>query len=145
MKNLSVLLLTQVIVVGSCQEKKVDDPEQLNSVVVGFFFEGIKAKDFQKMKDLTTSDFVIFEDGKLFNNDSLFKQMNSVANYTAEYTFNNFDTYVDNNSGSTSYFNHGEIVLNDTLEIKIDWLESATFKKIDGKWKMDFLHSTIRK
>jgi hypothetical protein len=144
MKKVPILLLTQVILLGSCQEKKADDPEQLNSVVVGFF-DGIKTKDFQKMIDLTTPDFVIFEDGKLFNNDSLFKQMNSVAKYTAEYTFDNFHTQVDNNSGSTSYFNHGEIVLNDTVEIKIDWLESATFKKVDGKWKMNFLHSTVRK
>ena len=144
MKKLSILLLTQVILLSACQQKKVDDPEQLNGVVVSFF-DGIKTKDFQKMNDLTTADFVIFEDGKLFNNDSLFKQMNSFAKYTAEYAFDNFDTYVDANSGSTSYFNHGEIVLNDTIEIKIDWLESATFKKVDGKWKMDFLHSTVRK
>jgi len=31
------------------------------------------------------------------------------------------------------------------LKMTYDWVESVTFKKIDGEWKMNFLHSTVRK
>ncbi|MBC8769345.1 nuclear transport factor 2 family protein [Arenibacter sp. BSSL-BM3] len=101
--------------------------------------------DFKKMRDLTTDDFIIYEDGVVFNNDSIFKMMKSFPKYTAEYEFENLRINVDNNSGNINYFNHANFVFNDTTKVKFDWLESATFKKIDGKWKMDFLHSTVRK
>jgi hypothetical protein len=27
----------------------------------------------------------------------------------------------------------------------VDWVESATFRKLDGEWKIDFLHSTVKR
>ena len=109
------------------------------------YFDGIKTKDFQKMRDLTTDDFVLYENGKVFNNDSLFKIINNFPKYTAGYKLEKLKINVDNNSGNIIYYNHGDFVFNDTTKVKFDWLESATFKKVDGKWKMDFLHSTVRK
>ena len=43
------------------------------------------------------------------------------------------------------YLNRGDLVFNDTMRVTYNWLESATFKKVDGVWKMNFLHSTVRK
>ena len=144
MKYFSILLLIPFLLLSSCQEKKTDNPAQLETVLVGYF-DGIKTKDFQKMRDLTTTDFVLYENGKVFNNDSIFKMIQSFPKYTAKYKFENLKINVDNNSGNIHYFNHGDFVFNDTIKVKVDWLESATFKKVDGKWKMDFLHSTVRK
>jgi hypothetical protein len=139
-----LLLLTLLLAVSSCQEKKTDNPEQLKAVLIGYF-DGIETKDFQKMHDLTTEDFVLFEDGVVFTNDSLFNMMNSFESFSADYNFENLKIYVDNRSGNIQYYNPGNFIFNDTIEVKLDWLESATFKKIDGEWKMDFLHSTVRK
>ena len=144
MKQLSILLLTQILLFSSCQEEKTNNPDQLKSVLIGYF-NGIETMDFKKMRDLTTDDFIIYENGVVFNNDSIFKMMKSFPKYTAEYKFENLKINVDNNSGNINYFNHAKFVFNDTTTVKFDWLESATFKKIDGKWKMDFLHSTVRK
>jgi hypothetical protein len=52
---------------------------------------------------------------------------------------------MDVNSGDIIYYNHGDFVINDTIKTQVDWLESAIFRKIDGKWKLHFLHSTVRK
>jgi hypothetical protein len=52
---------------------------------------------------------------------------------------------IDETSGDIIYYNHGDFVINDTINMQVDWLESATFKKVDGQWKMKFLHSTVRK
>lgn len=144
MKYLPILLLTPFLLLSSCQEQKADNPEQLRTVLTGYF-DGIKTKDFQKMRDLTTADFIIYEDGKVFNNDSLFNMINSFPKYTVEYKLEHMKINVDNSSGHIRYFNHGDFVFNDTTQVTFDWLESATFRKIDGKWKMDFLHSTSRK
>ena len=137
-------LLIQLIVLSSCLQNKTDEQEQIKTVLMGYF-DGIKTKDFQKMRDLTTDDFVLYENGKVFNNDSLFKIINNFPKYTAGYKLEKLKINVDNNSGNIIYYNHGDFVFNDTTKVKFDWLESATFKKLDRKWKMDFLHSTVRK
>ena len=62
-----------------------------------------------------------------------------------EWKFDKIKVNIDNESGDISYLNHGEFVINDTIKMKFDWVESATFRKVDGKWKMNLLHSTVRK
>lgn len=145
MKKLILIVLIQAALLTACQQKnQKDDPEQLKAVLIDYF-NGIKTKDFQKMKDITTSDFILFEDGKVYNNDSLISLLKNFPNYSAEYKFDNFKINVDNNTGNMCYFNHGEFVINDTTHMTSNWLESANFKKVDNKWKLEFLHSTVRK
>ena len=146
MKNVSLIFFVIVgLLFSACQQSaETDDPENLK-IVLTEYFNGIKTKDFQKMKDLTTNDFVLFEDGKVFNNDSLFKMINSFPQYTVEYTFDNMTINVDNKTGNMRYSNRGEFVMMDTMRMTYNWLESATFKKVDDTWKLEFLHSTVSK
>src|SRR6266852_3061759 len=143
MKTIIVFLLV-ILALDSCQQSKSDDGENLKLTLTDYF-DGIKNKDIKKMNQVTTADFIIYEDGKVWNNDSLIKVLNTFPKFTAKYTFDGFRINVDNTSGSMSYFNHGDFTLKDTTKMTFDWIESATFKKIDGKWIIDFLHSTIRK
>ena len=129
----------------SCQEeKKLDNPDLLKQILISYF-DGIKDTDLDKMNAVTTSDFVLFEDGKVWNNDSLFNFLNSMSPYVAVFTFDNFKINIDTENGNMYYFNHMDFTLNDTTELKYDWIESASFKKIEGEWKMNFLHSTVKK
>ena len=141
-------ILFFVILLGlltACQQtNQKDDPEKLKSVLMDYI-DGIKNRDLNKMNAVTTTDFVLFEDGKVFNNDSLFNFINSFSKFNADYKFDNFKINVDNNSGNRSYFNHGELTINDTTHLTFNWLESATFKKVNNIWKLEFLHSTVRK
>lgn len=141
-------LLLVIIFVGflfSCQEeKKLDNPDQLKQVLTSYF-DGIENRDFDKMKDVTTNDFVLFEDGKIWNNDSIINMLKAMPPFDATYKIDNFDINIDNENGNMFYFNHLDATLNDTTKLVYDWIESATFKKIDGEWKMNFLHSTVRK
>ncbi len=105
----------------------------------------MKDKDFEKMKAITTDDFVLFEDGKVWNNDSLINLINSMPDFTAVYSFKDFNINIDVQNANMYYLNHMDLTLNDTTEVKYDWIESATFRKKDGIWKMNFLHSTVRK
>jgi hypothetical protein len=145
MKNLPVIILvTGVLFFYSCQQNKKDDPEKLKAVLTGYF-DAIKARDFQKMKDLSTEDFVLFEDGMVFNNDSLINLISTMPNAVVDYKFENFIINVDQNTGNMRYYNQGEFTINDTIHLAPRWLESATFKKIGNDWKLEFLHSTVRK
>lgn len=129
--------------IAGCQQKK-DDPEILKSILINYF-DGIKAQDLQKLNSLTTNDFVLFENGKIWTNDSIATIKNKFHSFTGEWKLENMKVNIDESSGDIVYFNHGELSFNDTLKVKFDWLESATFRKVDGEWKMNFLHSTVRK
>ena len=146
MKSLIAALLTfnLILVLLSCQTKPNDDPEKVKKVLLDYF-DGIKNKDFQKMKDVTTSDFILYEDGKVFNNDSLINLINSFPKYSVDYTFNEFTINVDQDIAHMYYYNQGAFILNDTTHLDYKWLESASFRKENDQWKMDFLHSTVRK
>ena len=145
MKRTILFLLIQVGLLTACQQtNKKDDSEKLKSVLTEYT-DGIKNRDLDKMNAVTTSDFVLFEDGKVFNNDSLVNFLNSFSKFSINYKIDYLKINVDNNSGYMIYLNRGEMILNDTTKLTINWLESATFKKVADEWKLEFLHSTVRK
>lgn len=141
-----IKILTVVLGLGlltSCQQKK-DDPEVLKKILTDYF-DGIKTNDLDKLNLLTTTDFVLFEDGVIWTNDSLVKPIPGVKLFKGTWTFDDMKVNIDQNSGDIIYYNHGDFIINDTIKMQVDFLESATFKKVDGQWKMKFLHSTVRK
>jgi len=142
----TITILTIILGLGlltNCEQKK-DDPEILKNILIDYF-DGIKTQDLEKLNSLTTSDFVLFENGKIWTNDSLVTINEKFNSFKRDWKFDNIKVNMDESSGDIVYFNHGDFVFNDTIKMKIDWLESATFRKVDGKWKMNFLHSTVKK
>ena len=132
-------------IITSCQPaKRTDNPDELK-LLLADYFDGIKTQDYQKMKDATTADFVLYEDGKVLNNDSLIRILESFGKYEGNFTFEIQKVNIDNEIGNIYYFNRGEFTFNDTAQVTYNWLESAAFKKVDDKWKLEFLHSTARK
>ncbi len=144
MKKLNILtIILGLVLLTNCKQKK-DDPEILKNILTDYF-DGIKTQDLEKLNSLTTSDFLLFEDGVIFTNDSLVVPIPNVKSFKGNWTFDDIKVNIDESSGDIVYLNHGDFIINDTIKRKIDWLESATFRKVDGKWKMNFLHSTIKK
>lgn len=137
----AIKLLTIVLGLGlglltSCQQKK-DDPEVLKKILMNYF-DGIKTQDLDKLNSLITSDFVLFEDGKIWTNDSLVTIKEKFNSFKGEWTLRNMKVNIDNSSSDITYYDHGEFVFNDTIKIILDWLESATFKKLTANEKWIF-------
>lgn len=97
------------------------------------------------MKTLTTPDFLIFENGKVIDNDGLIDIIKGSPITKATYSFDDVRINVDSNSGSMIYVNHGEFVKDDASTITRDWLESAIFKKVGNEWRLYLVHSTVKK
>ncbi|WP_437638130.1 nuclear transport factor 2 family protein [Sorangium sp. So ce854] len=128
----------------ACQPSRSDSPDKLRGVIVAYF-DSISRKDFARMRSLTTADFIIYENGKVMSNEDLIAIIKGSPITTAAYSFDNVRINVDSSSGSIIYLNHGEFVKDDASRLTRDWLESATFKKVGGEWKLDFIHSTVKK
>jgi hypothetical protein len=146
MKYVYVLqvILAVVFFSGCEQNRSTDDPEKLKTVLLNYF-DGIKNKDFNKMLESTTDDFLLYEDGRIWNNDSVFMNIKRNVPFSVEYKFDNFKINVDNMSGDMTYYNNAEFVFNDTIKLSFNCIESATFRKNAGVWRMNFLHLTERK
>ncbi|HWA35263.1 MAG TPA: nuclear transport factor 2 family protein [Cyclobacteriaceae bacterium] len=129
--------------INCTQPTKKDDPEKLTKVLIDYF-EGIKTRDLKKMNENTTTDYVLFESGKVWNNDSLWTALQAFEGQRIEFRLDNFNVKVDNESGHITYFNHGDIYVKDTLNSTIEWIENATFQKVNDQWKIDFLQSTLK-
>lgn len=144
-KPVALLTIAVLGLIVSCQTTpKTDPPETLKNVLISYY-NAMEARDFDQMKEISTADFIIYEDGKIWNNDSLIQLMNSMPESNIEFTLDNFSINIDQQTGHMYYSNHGDVYSNDTITTAFDWLESATFKKVDGTWKLDFLHSTVKK
>lgn len=130
--------------VTACAKKQTGTPEEITEVLTGYF-KAIEASDYQKMKDLTTADFIIFENGEVITNDSLINMIKKYPEVAVKYSFSDIKASVDDKTGFIKYRNHADIVVNDSIKNDINWLESAILIKQDDKWRLHFLHSTVKK
>lgn len=142
MKPLNLLFIVLFLFAGCGHEEKMDDPALLKEILAKYF-DGIKRRDINALNALTTADFVLFENGKVWNNDSLINALNKFQHFDCAVTFEYMGTNVDQATGAIVYLNHGDVTY-DTTKMKIDWIENASFRKVNGTWKMNFLHSTVK-
>jgi hypothetical protein len=147
MKNLTVIFAILLLVGCSPKQCEKDDPKVVEQTILDYF-KAISDGEFDKLNSISTIDLVLYEDGLIWNNDSLVQAVKGYLDYfpgaEMSYQLENFDTKVDCNSARTKYINIGKLESPDTT-INIKWTESATFIKENGIWKLEFIHSTPMK
>lgn len=144
MKYSNLIFLVGLVCCIACSKSSREKDEKEIKKVLIDYFDGIKSNDRNKMNENTTTHYVLFENGKVWNNDSLWNDIQSYKDQKIEFRLDNFRIMVNDNIGHISYFNHGDIFINDTLTNTIEWIENATFLKEDNKWRIAFLHSTLK-
>lgn len=114
-------------------------PEQ----AITYFFDGFSELSDAKMRAYISADFLLLEDGVVWNADSLsvaiarrkgldFKRTNS---------FRYIRTEVQGTSAVVAYYNHADVTINGK-QFAVDWLESAQLVKEGEGWKIRLMHST---
>ena len=146
MKKITICLLIPSIVFSSCNTSQPNTKDEVNKVngVIANYFIAIGTKNFQQMKENTTSDYLLFESGKVWNNDSLWNDLQNYKEEEIKFRLDNQQVILEQSLAHVSYFNHAEVFQKDSVIRKLDWIENATLKKVNGQWKIVFLHSTIR-
>lgn len=144
MKTIITIVAIFICCIGCNPNKGYDSPEVLKQVVLDYF-HAIENNDYRKMEELTTMDFILYEDGKIWNNDSLIDYIKKFPNSKISFTHKDFKINIDQSLGSMNYLNHADFSVNDTTQIVLNWIESACFMKQKDGWKMSFMHSTPQK
>ncbi len=121
-----------------CQKIANDSAKKL----ITDYFEAISSNDFEELKNLSTPDYVLYEDGLIWNNDSLINAIQAMPEAEIDYELVDFTFEADCNGTLVRYVNHGRLTLNDTARFNVKWLESAYVKEVAGMPKLAFLHSS---
>ena len=125
--------------IGAWGEGK--DSLTLRKLIVDYF-NAVAAKNFVQLDTFTTKDFVIFENGSVWNNDSVFHNIQYHQPFTVKFTLTDFHIFADTRSGEARYHSHPDFVVMDTVHFSIDFIETATFRRTARGWKINMIHIT---
>lgn len=139
MKYLSLMLVS--LLLAACQTA----PQDTLAVedIIRTYFDGISHNDKAGAQAVCTEDYTLVENGKFWNNDSLFAFAAPLFEQgaTITYRFDNFHTTIHGNSAWTYYENYGLMTMGGE-DTPLHWTESAFFRYEGRQWKMTLLHST---
>ncbi len=113
--------------------------------LVEAYFDGVATKSFVELDSVVTRDFLIYEDGKVWNNDSVFHNIQYNQPFTVKFTLSNFRVFVDTRSGEVQYHSQADFVVADTVKFTLNFLETALCRKTAAGWKISLIHVTGEK
>ena len=107
------------------------------------FFRSISDYDYQGIREITSADFVLIENGPVWDTEKFIgfiKQFEEDA--TISYEFSDMQMTIDGSTAWMVYKNKG-VMNRGNEQRQFNWTESAVFKKVDDQWKIELLHSTM--
>ncbi len=137
----SITIALTTLLLAACQMAPQDTTAVEN--VIHEYFAGIAQDDQSAAQAVCTDDYTLVEDGKFWNNDSLFAFVAPLFEQgaTIAYRFEGFKTSIHGNTAWTYYHNYALMTMGGQ-ETPLHWTESAVFRYEDREWKMALLHST---
>jgi len=120
-------------------QRPASTPQQ----AITYFFDGLSELSDANMRVYLTKDFLLLEDGEVWNSDSLTVNMARMKgrDFKRINSFRFIRTEVEGNQATVAYYNHADITVNGKL-FPVDWLESAQLVKDESGWKIKLMHST---
>ncbi|RXK46551.1 nuclear transport factor 2 family protein [Aquirufa rosea] len=117
-------------------------PESLQKPIIQFF-EGFSQLSEKLIRENTTEDFVLLEDGMLWNNDTLATKIKGAKsmNFERKNTFKFIHSEERGDTAWLTYWNQADITVGGKNRV-IRWLESAVLVRQADRWKIRMLHST---
>ena len=114
------------------------DPGVFRQLIVTYF-DGVATKDFRKMVSVTTGDFVVYEFGKKWNNDSAFRNIQYHEPFRVKFTMTDFVVFMDERSGDATWHSQADFAFGDTDKVRLSFIETAAFRKTAAGWKIKMI------
>ncbi len=122
---------------------------QIKNLVQSSFDEIWSSLDAKNISKYYTKDFILLENGQVWNNDSIANYLNMAAmEKPLPKRINSIDVInikVDKGRAWVAYHNYATFSVNDKVNAKAHWLESATAILTEQGWRLETLHSTMVK
>lgn len=139
-------IFTSLLIIASLALRAQTPPTEqrrVNETIIRLF-DGIAELDFAKLKAAATPDFMLLEDGLVWNTDSLVHVLAPLkkVNFKRTNQLNFIRTEVTGNLAWVAYHNTATITINGQPR-NVAWLESAVLRKEGKEWRVQLLHSTV--
>jgi ketosteroid isomerase-like protein len=127
------------------QQVASNDEQKVKNAIIQLF-DGFAQRDFTMVIKQTTPDFLLLENGAVWNNDTIVKKITwSKNNFKSFSRINRIDfirTEIRGNTAWTCFYNQADIRMDSTAR-SVRWLESAVLIKENNEWKVQQFHSTV--
>ena len=147
MKSIYLFLFLFLIQFASFAQNPSESDEKQVQQLIQDSFDGIfSAFDSDLLLDFYTSDFLLLEQGEIWDMDLVKNYLTRAkANPNPPTRTNRFDffqTKVEGNRACIGYWNYATITKDGQVIQELKWLESATAVRTVEGWRLDMLHST---
>jgi ketosteroid isomerase-like protein len=147
MKKISLLLIAiSISAILQAQEKLTESQQAVQQTVINLF-DALSNRDSVSLKDYCTVDILLFENGMVWNADTLILKaitLNQAADFKRVNSFDFINTKVNKNTAWTTYTLNSEITRN-AKHVSVQWMETVVLVKEKKRWKIKVLHSTLIK
>lgn len=128
------------------QERSLNNPAEKQQVEEKLveFFDAFDSYDYQQLRDLTTENYSLIENGPIWSMDTTFSKLKQYEERGIKmvHKLSEIQTTVDGSTAWVIYKNSG-VFTGGKSKRHMEWIESAVFTKRENKWKMAMLHSTV--
>src|SRR5579871_2196098 len=124
---------------NQCEPSPKDAVEVAGAVRA--FYDALQTDDLQRVQSLTTPDFLAYDGGVQWTAGSMAKYLTEAHSRGTRFDWNlvDFKSHVSCDSAWTVYRNTGGIAEGGHYTA-LRWLESAALARVDGRWRVAFLH-----
>jgi ketosteroid isomerase-like protein len=124
-------------------------PEHVIETIQHFYrVLDIKQYDKDKLRQVVSDDFVVFEAAKKMDVDQFHaflthEDPNAEPLVDTDWQISDYRVSIDHNSAHVSYLNRGTFQHGDSLRVAMLWMESAFLISQNGDLKIKFLNSNL--
>ena len=142
------LLLFLILPYSLLAQQDASNEEQKIKDVIVQLFDGFAQLDYSKIKKQTTPDFMLLENGAIWNNDTIEKKItwskNKYESFSRVNRIEFIRTEIRGNTAWTCFYNEADFRMDSTTRF-VRWLESAVLIKQKNVWRVQQFHSTVLK
>ena len=147
MKKISLLFIViSISAMVQAQEQLIESRQEVQHTVIKMF-DALSSRDSVSLKDYCTADIVLFENGIVWNLDTLIMKgitLNQATDFKRINTIDFINTTINENTAWTTYHLHSEITRNGKQGF-VQWMETVVLVRDKKRWKIKVLHSTLIK
>ncbi|MGL6269283.1 MAG: nuclear transport factor 2 family protein [Chitinophagaceae bacterium] len=144
MKNILILILA---IAFNCplkaQSLLTKDHREVEQTVINIF-DALSNRDSVMLKANCTDDILIFENGQVWNIDTMMKAIITLKKLDDYKRINKIEfmhTEIHNDVAWVTYRNQADITVNGKQRV-VKWVETVILLNEKNKWKIKILHST---
>ncbi len=147
MKKITLLLIAfSISAILMAQEQLTNDQQSVQQTIIKMFTT-LSNRDSVSLKDYCTNDILLFENGSIWNVDTLILKaitLNQATDFKRINTFDFINTTADKTTAWSTYKLQSDITRNGK-QGSIQWMETVIMVKEKNQWKIKILHSTLIK